>query len=68
MPRWFKIDRKILSNLETIQNKELLSDKELCEKLWISRDTYYRMIKDKRASALTIKKLKAFLKKHWYDV
>ena len=68
MPRWFKIESKTFKLLEKIQNKELISDSDLSKKIWISRDTYYRVIKDKRASAWTIKKLKEFLKSNWYDI
>jgi len=65
---WFKIQSKILKYLEKIRIKNTLTYWELSEQIWIGRATFYRMIKDKRASAWTIKKLKEFLKSNWYDV
>ena len=68
MPASVKISNKIIKSLEKYQEKEVLTDQELVKQLWIGRTTFYNMIKNKTTSHKTLKKLKEFLKKHWYDI
>ena len=68
MPASVKVDKKIIKALEKYQNKEVITDKELVEILWIWRTTFYNLIKKKTTSHSTLRKLKAFLEDNGYEV
>ena len=68
MIKWYKIDSKLVKLVEKAKEEMLLTEEEFAEKSWIWRSTYYKLRKNKKASARTIRKLKDFLKENGYEV
>jgi len=68
MIKWYKIDKQIIKILKELKEKFLVNDEEFTKMIWIWNSTYYRLIKHKKASARTIRKLKDFLKENGYEV
>ena len=63
-----KIPTKWFKYLNDYKQKEVITNEELYEHIWIAKNTFYYAIKNWKASHKTIKKLKEFLKSNWYDI